>query len=826
MANGLMHEYLMEDGNLLSDQKVGWDFAISPEFRDAFKNFAPSVDTQTLLDQLTTYYKNEDAIKLGKVLKDAIMEKAVIQQIKADNSTTNLVFNGNVDISVKADALPDGDSPTAAPDGSTEQTAIVIRSINSGVTNVTFKKDLTVKATAPNEANGLSLQAQGGTINFTADGKVTAKAEGTSPAAGYGVEVASDNGGTTTAKFNKGLDTEGSTHGLYVRSVQKDNHNPNQKFGTSTATVEGGDVRIVSQKAPLYNTSATSDLAGAILVDGKNTSLTVNKDGGHKVEVVGDINTTMDGKVSLNLDTAGSSIKGNIHAFNESQSDISLSGEGNDLTGAAQSGLYFDTGTTGTLNLALKDGAAWKVTDVSDATTLSLDNGAVLDMTQPMAEEVADQNNAQGNGLGYQVVHVKDLKGDNGIVRLDIDPTKNTENSDQVYVSGDFTGTHEIGLKLASEGDVSAAEGTILARVKNNNGTFTAKDEEGTLVWNHFVLDKKADDVAGTSIPEGRFDTDWYLKKIDQADPLDRPTTVMNTIISSRALTYGTWRGQIADDKLLQRMGELRRNGEQEQGTWFRAKHGTYKHDGPFRYSNKTTRYELGYDYQAANHPGLTRYVGASVFWDNGDTDYTFGTDKNKNRGIALYSTDLYENGGYLDLVARFQRLKNDVKAVDKDGNAFTADGRNTGYSISAEYGRRFDLEDKFFIEPQVQLTAGHLNGNSYRTSNGIAVDNSSINSVIGRLGFNLGTKLGDRGTAYVKANVLHEFGGSYDDKFTYSGQTVGADSDFRDTWFQYGLGATYQTGANSDLYLDLEKTSGGDFSQNWVWNAGVRFSF
>lgn len=371
-------------GQPMPDSGVGLAIATLPGFQEAFAHFAPDIDIdQKLQDLADAKYDNDQITALGKLVRETIQARAVVSEEVPDNSTTNLTFNGNVDISVKADALPDGDSPTAAPKGSTEQTGIVVRSYNSGVTNVTFKKDLTVKATAPNEANGLTLQAPGGTVNFTADGKVTAKAEGTSPAAGYGVEVASDNGGTTTAKFNKGLDTEGSTHGIYVRSIQRGDHSLTQKFGTSTATVEGDDVRIVSQKAPLYNADHNSDLAGAILVDGKNTSLTVNKNGGHKVEVVGDINTTMDGKVSLNLDTAGSSIKGNIHAFNESQSDISLSGEGNDLTGAAQSGLYFDTGTTGTLNLALKDGAAWKVTDVSDATTLSLDNGAVLDMPSP-----------------------------------------------------------------------------------------------------------------------------------------------------------------------------------------------------------------------------------------------------------------------------------------------------------------------------------------------------------------------------------------------------------------------------------------------------------
>ena len=55
-----------------------------------------------------------------------------------------------------------------------------------------------------------------------------------------------------------------------------------------------------------------------------------------------------------------------------------------------------------------------------------------------------------------------------------------------------------------------------------------------------------------------------------QVTNIDQPTTSTDTILAANALNYHTWRTE--NDKLLQRMGELRHNGEEAQGAWFRLR--------------------------------------------------------------------------------------------------------------------------------------------------------------------------------------------------------------------------------------------------------------
>ena len=61
-----------------------------------------------------------------------------------------------------------------------------------------------------------------------------------------------------------------------------------------------------------------------------------------------------------------------------------------------------------------------------------------------------------------------------------------------------------------------------------------------------------------------------------------------------------------------------------------------------------------------------------------------------------------------------------------------------------------------------MQLTVGRFGSASYTTSNGIAANQSSINSAVSRFGFNIGKDITEKTNVYLKADWLHEFGGSY----------------------------------------------------------------
>lgn len=425
--------------------------------------------------------------------------------------------------------------------------------------------------------------------------------------------------------------------------------------------------------------------------------------------------------------------------------------------------------------------------------------------------------NIVGDNKAFSTLTVETLTGNGGTIIMDIDGSQ-VDASDKIYVTDDFSGSQTLSLKeingLDSDPGIGqAAENTVLASV-NGSGTFTADDQEGTLYWQRYELGQKDSAASG-------YTTDWYLKGITN---LNLPTTSVEAIAASGALAYHTWRDH---DQLLQRLGDLRQHGADEQGVWVRVKGGKLSRSDQFEFENKYTQYELGYDQKLKSTPAYTRYAGISFSYLDGDSSYSSGSGENKVKALNIYGTQIGAKGHYLDLVVKYSQLDNDFKVFDTSGNKITGDYDQNGLSISAEYGRKNNLKNNWYIEPQAQLTFGRLRGTDYTTSNGIRVDQDGIDSFVGRIGFNIGKDINEKTNIYLKANLMHEFGGGYNASMVDAGGTKARlDRDFDDTWFEYGLGAAVQTGKNNYFYVDVERSAGSDYKKDWQWNVGARWSF
>lgn len=499
------------------------------------------------------------------------------------------------------------------------------------------------------------------------------------------------------------------------------------------------------------------------------------------------------------------SVVGNAGKYNIYGNILNNSGGIVDLT--ANSGSFIEgwisTASTAKTNISLEEASYWKVTGDSNLTHLHNDN-SIVDMTH-------DSNT-------FSTLTVDNLSGENGVIKMDIDASQNSLNSDKLYVTDTLTGTQYIDLYEVNGYTPVGEEGvgTVLATVNNHNGSFAAVDGEGTLYWKRYELDHQ--DTADTS---GNYTKDWYLKQVTN---IDQPTTSTDTILAANALNYHTWRTE--NDKLLQRMGELRHNGEEAQGAWFRLRGTKIGRDGKFDFENKYTSYELGYDTITKNTDDKICYQGAAVSYVDGDSSYNRGSGDNSSKAISFYNTEIGSKGHYLDVVFKVSNLENDFKVYDTKNNKITGDFNNTGVSLSAEYGRKNVLHNGWYIEPQAQFTLGYLGGDSYTTSNGIEVSQSGIKSAVGRIGFNIGKEVGSKGVVYAKANLLHEFGGGYDVTMYDGRDRVKVGDTFNDTWFEYGVGAAFAAGKNSHVYLDVERSSGSDFTKDWQWNIGARWTF
>ena len=305
--------------------------------------------------------------------------------------------------------------------------------------------------------------------------------------------------------------------------------------------------------------------------------------------------------------------------------------------------------------------------------------------------------------------------------------------------------------------------------------------------------------------------------------------TVMTAADAQMALG-SMWR--IEGNNLMKRMGELRSDKEAAQGgVWARYYRGELSADSAYdrEFSQDYTAFQGGID-KVQDYKGGKLYTGIAVNRIDSNAGYTAGSGDLSSTGVGVYASWLGSKGHYIDVIARGSKLTNDFKLVDPNNIATKADYDTWAYGISAEYGYRQDLNAGWFVEPQAELSLGHIGSVDYTTSNEVSVKQDSVNSAVVRLGF-LGGKeftIGGRtSNAYVKASALHDFGGNGGGTAYYEGRsTIVESADMNGTWYEIGLGANLGIAKNSNLYFDALKTFGGNLRTDWQFNAGLRFSF
>ena len=283
-------------------------------------------------------------------------------------------------------------------------------------------------------------------------------------------------------------------------------------------------------------------------------------------------------------------------------------------------------------------------------------------------------------------------------------------------------------------------------------------------------------------------------------------------------VAFMAWRAE--NDEMHQRMGELR-SSKGEAGIWARMKRGESEY-GDMDIKNQYSTYQLGYDEKVGDS---NWYIGGAISRTEGKSSFATGSGENQSTGFTMYGTYVADDGQYLDLSAKYARLDNEFDVFGRSGIESTGDYRNNGYAFSAEYGKRIEAGNDFWIEPQVQLTYGHLSGANYTTSRGVRVTQDAMDSVVGRLGFAAGKDIG-AGNVYVKASYLYDFDGDTNVKMTDGINSAVYDQDLGGGWFEVGIGTNINLSETSHLYFDVEKTYGGDIETPWQWNAGVRFDF
>ena len=531
----------------------------------------------------------------------------------------------------------------------------------------------------------------------------------------------------------------------------------------STANIAGGSITAEAYNSDEVTVNNDANIY-AILSDG-TSFVNVNQETNNDVVINGNIETRSDSTVKLNLNTINSELNGAID-------DNS------------------DNGTT----LTLANGAEWNNSDRSNVTNVSMNGGIINQNT----DKYIEIENYSGSG-------------------------------EIVLAVGDSTSNGDIDVIAGRTYITSADEGSVINMSVTNNNLIGTTDSAQALanlnqIANEISYDANDGHITGkVTIKEGLimpeasgdllFDQNdiGYVANVKQ----NSSTTTIDNIKNIAATAIVAWRQE--DSTLSQRLGELR-NSEGGQGVWVRVSRGEFEYDG--EYKNQYNFFQMGYDWAAGSW-----HYGAAVSHNDGQTTYTHGDGENRSTSLSLYGTWLGDKGHYADIVLKQGRLSNDFDIYTEAGHT-SGDYDAWGTSLSGEYGMKVDLDGGWYVTPQAQLTLMRIGGEDYTTNNGIKVNQDSLESAVGRVGFEVGKRISDSGSIYAKASLLHDFAGSADTYLSLNGLTNSYHQDIGDTWCEAGIGFNYKTSENSYVYADVVKTFGGDVETPWQWNAGMRWTF
>ena len=278
-------------------------------------------------------------------------------------------------------------------------------------------------------------------------------------------------------------------------------------------------------------------------------------------------------------------------------------------------------------------------------------------------------------------------------------------------------------------------------------------------------------------------------------------------------------------DRLNKRMGEARYL-EGDDGLWVRLRHDRIGKDNAFRSMN--TMMELGYDRKVQSQKDGEHRRGVAFDYMRGSADYTnvMGSGDVHRAGVWLYDTWLGDKGHYSDYVVKYGRLSNEFNIFNELGTEVSGDYDNDVWSVSAEYGRKKDIGNDWYFEPQAQMQYAYVTSADYTTSQGTKVKLDRIDSLIGRAGFRLGRDTSEGNTVYFKADILHEFLGDQSIRAVDKTGVLSTTYENEGTWYDVGFGFSHRMSKDSYMFLDLEHSFGNDNDETYQINIGLSKAF
>lgn len=532
----------------------------------------------------------------------------------------------------------------------------------------------------------------------------------------------------------------------------------------------------------------------------------------------------------------------------------------------------------GTINLTMDPGSKWQTRGKSFITSLAFNDGGLVDTRKGYGGSITIGKLTGEGGIFLMDLSKDAAKSDMLYVR---DLSQSGVQHIQAYLQPDTKVEELKGIRFATTGgddykrdpvakfDVSLAKdqgiNNVTLKVKNEkfnpedtvanekfnggkNGVrtykpgndyvtatfsgkgFTKEVPDQEMIMTDRLAGKETTDADGKLLPKYlktetienpvKEGTNWF---VDEA--VVTPSDSGKVIKKSMQLDYMSAIYGVYTDSLEKRLGEARYSGDGD-GMWARLRHDRVGRDSLYEANNTMT--ELGFDWRNDRTKFGRHIQGAALDYMDGSADYkeVTGRSDSKRYGLWFYDTRLGDKGHYTDIVAKYGRLQNEYTLYPEMSGPVKGDYHNDYWSLSFEYGRKKPLASNWFIEPQAQLQYTYLGSTDYRTSQGTQVDLAGTDSLISRLGFQLGKDVSDRTSFYITGDFFHEFLGNQDvtawdrtGRMDVTGHNDGS-------WYNAGLGFTTRVGKNSYAYASFDRSFGPHVDRTWTLEAGVNCRF
>ena len=658
----------------------------------------------------------------------------------------------------------------------------------NGTLNIGTKETDQVLIKAINTQSNPSSRAFGIWVDNTAEWK---KNGGQANITGQNVSIYAEGGTDTRAIHVASNDLDPAKRSKL--SIKADNivieakSTNAERNSSGISAMSAGDVSIEG------NTIINAD--NAIVARG-DASVVINKETQSTTQINGDISFSYDEA------TSGTGVDATV--------DITLSGENSYLEGQSKitGNPPQEKSDVKNFSMTMTQGGTWKVTGDSFVNHLNLQDAGSVSLLKETGTFSADNLSMDGGVIQTSSAEQK----------VEVQTLKLSQNGGTLNASSVANQDGTISTATLSVGSVEESQGGAL-NVNYSGINSDQITEKNASDLKAVQLAETADGIAMTEVvEEGDINGKWT--RTTTTDGQTNTTQAANTKLadysSVNAMSLVQWRNEI--NHLTKRLGDVRAS-ESEIGAWARVYGGESEWGSGDEISMDHTTIQVGSDYRI--NPNLI--VGGAFSYTDSDADLVNGSADGKSYSLAAYATYLTNTGSYLDVIGRYGYLKNDIHAgnmkLDTDSNAF---------SLSMEGGHTFHfMQERAYIEPQVELTYGFISGDNAKASNQVKIEQDDYQSLITRLGVRAGMNFPEKaGTVYATVSYSYDFLGEAEGKAIKNNVTSDLSEDLGGGWVTYGVGTQFQLGKQAYVYGELERTSGGDVENPYLFNVGLRWNF